>query len=48
MKEECCCLLVAAIGIQSDPQGIANVVKPDGRGGYSLVANVLPQEWAGL
>jgi len=38
----------AATGIYPDPQGIAYVVKPDGRGGYSLVANVLPQEWADL
>lgn len=38
----------AATGIYPDPQGIAYVVKPDGRGGFSLVANVLPREWADL
>ncbi|MEO1004060.1 MAG: histidine phosphatase family protein [Cyanobacteria bacterium J06638_7] len=38
----------AATGIYPDPQGIAYIAKPDGRGGFTLVANVLPSEWAAL
>lgn len=38
----------AATGIYPDPQGIAYIVKPDGRGHFALVANVLPKEWADL
>ncbi len=38
----------SATGIYPDPQGIAYVIKPDGRGGFTLVANVLPGEWAQL
>ena len=29
-------------------QGEAAIYRPDGRGGYSLVARVLPEDWAGL
>lgn len=38
----------SATGIYPDPQGIAYVIKPDGQGGFSLVANLLPGEWAQL
>lgn len=38
----------AATGIYPDPMGIAYVIKPDGRGGFELIANVLPEEWADL
>nr|WP_299402325.1 hypothetical protein [Acaryochloris sp. IP29b_bin.148] len=38
----------AATGIYPDPQGIAYVLTPDGSGGFTLQANVLPDEWAKL
>ncbi|MEM1367371.1 MAG: histidine phosphatase family protein [Cyanobacteria bacterium P01_H01_bin.15] len=38
----------AATGIYPDPQGIAYVLTPDGNGGFVLIANVLPSEWAEL
>ena len=38
----------AATGIYPDPMGIAYVLTPDGNGGFELVANILPEEWAGL
>ncbi|MGB5635893.1 MAG: hypothetical protein WBM44_28305 [Waterburya sp.] len=38
----------SATGIYPDPQGIAYVVKPDGNGGFEVIANMLPEEWAGL
>jgi phosphohistidine phosphatase SixA len=38
----------AATGIYPDPMGIAYVITPDGRGGFTLQANVLPAEWAQL
>lgn len=38
----------AATGIYPDPQDIAYVVRLDGNGSVSLVANMLPKEWAGL
>ena len=38
----------SATGIYPDPQGIAYVVKPDGNGGFEVVANMLPEEWAQL
>ncbi|MBE9066218.1 histidine phosphatase family protein [Leptolyngbya cf. ectocarpi LEGE 11479] len=38
----------AATGIYPDPQGLAYVLTPDGAGGFDLVANVLPEEWAQL
>lgn len=38
----------AATGIYPDPQGIAYIVKPDGSGGFTLVANMLPREWGSL
>ncbi|MBR8827407.1 MAG: histidine phosphatase family protein [Gomphosphaeria aponina SAG 52.96 = DSM 107014] len=41
-------LFEAATGIYPDPQGMAYVVKPDGQGGFELVANMLPEEWAQL
>ena len=41
-------LFEAATGIYPDPQGIAYIVKPDGKGGFELVANMLPNEWVKL
>lgn len=38
----------AATGIYPDPQGIAYVLKPDGEGGFNIVANLLPGEWIKL
>jgi phosphohistidine phosphatase SixA len=38
-------LFEAATGIYPAPQGMAYVVKPDGRGGFELVANMLPEQW---
>ncbi|MEM1309117.1 MAG: histidine phosphatase family protein, partial [Cyanobacteria bacterium P01_H01_bin.153] len=36
----------SATGIYPEPQGVAYVVKPDGDGGFELVANLLPEDWA--
>ncbi|MEM9291070.1 MAG: histidine phosphatase family protein [Acidobacteriota bacterium] len=41
-------LFESATGIYPEPQGIGYVLTPDGEGGFSLVANVLPAEWAQL
>jgi phosphohistidine phosphatase SixA len=41
-------LFEAATGIYPDPQGMAYVVKPDGNGGFEVMANMLPEEWAEL
>jgi len=38
----------AATGIYPDPQGIAYIVKPDGNGGFEVIANMLPEEWSAL
>lgn len=38
----------AATGIYPDPQGIAYILLPDGKGGFKLIANMLPEEWAKL
>ena len=38
----------SATGIYPAPQGIAYVVKPDGNGGFELIANMLPEEWGQL
>ena len=38
----------AATGIYPAPQGMAYVLTPDGNGGFELVANMLPEEWAKL
>ncbi|MFN5139677.1 MAG: histidine phosphatase family protein, partial [Pseudanabaena sp.] len=35
----------AATGIYPEPQGVAFVLTPNGRGGFELVAKVLPDEW---
>lgn len=35
----------AATGIYPEPQGVAYILKPDGKGGFEIVANVLAQEW---
>ena len=34
-----------ARGIYPDPQGIAYVIKPLGKGQFQLIANILPSEW---
>ncbi|MEL7333080.1 MAG: DVUA0089 family protein, partial [Cyanobacteria bacterium J06560_2] len=41
-------LFEAGAGIYPDPQGIAYVLDPDGNGGFDVVANLLPEEWAEL
>lgn len=41
-------LFEAATGIYPEPQGMAYVLTPDGRGGFTPVANMLPREWAEL
>ena len=38
-------LFEAATGIYPEPQGIAYVLKPDGKGSFTLVSNMLPKEW---
>lgn len=38
----------SATGIYPDPMGIAYVLTPDGKGGFTLQANLLPKEWAEL
>jgi phosphohistidine phosphatase SixA len=38
-------LFEAATGIYPAPQGMAYVVKPDGKGGFELIANMLPDQW---
>ena len=38
----------AATGIYPDPQGMAYVLKPHGDGGFEVIANMLPEEWAEL
>lgn len=38
----------SATEIYPAPQGIAYVVKPDGNGGFELIANMLPEEWGQL
>ena len=35
----------SATGIYPDPQGIAYVIKPLGKGQFQLIANILPSEW---
>ncbi len=41
-------LFDAATGIYPEPQGVAYIVKPDGKGKFEIVANVLPEEWSKL
>ena len=38
----------AATGIYPDPQSMAYVLIPDGKGGFTLQANMLPEEWGEL
>jgi phosphohistidine phosphatase SixA len=38
----------AGTGIYPDPQGMAYVLTPDGKGSFKLVANLLPEEWSKL
>ncbi|MGL5794898.1 MAG: histidine phosphatase family protein [Waterburya sp.] len=41
-------LFEVATGIYPDPQGMAYIVKPDGNGGFEVMANMLPEEWSEL
>jgi phosphohistidine phosphatase SixA len=36
----------SATGIYPDPQGMAYVITPDGKGGMEVIANLLPEEWS--
>ncbi len=38
----------AATGIYPEPQGTAYILKPDGKGGFEIVANMEPEEWGTL
>ena len=38
----------AATGIYPKPQGIAYILRPDGKGAFEIIANLLPSEWADL
>lgn len=38
----------AAAGIYPEPQGIAYVLRPDGKGGFEILASVNPEEWSTL
>ena len=38
----------AATGIYPEPQGIAYILRPDGKGAFEIIANLLPYEWAAL
>lgn len=38
-------LFEAATGIYPAPQGMAYILKPDGKGSFELIANMLPEEW---
>lgn len=38
----------AATGIYPDPQGMAYVLQPDGNGGFEIIANMMPEDWADL
>lgn len=37
--------LVEAIGIWPKPEGVAIVIRPDGRGAHAVVGRILPQTW---
>lgn len=41
-------VLEAATGISPDPEGIAYILTPDGKGNFEVQANVLPEEWSEL
>ena len=36
----------AATGIYPEPMGVAFILRPDGRGGFSLLAHLKPEDWA--
>jgi phosphohistidine phosphatase SixA len=38
----------AGTGIYPAPQGMAYVLTPDGKGGFTIQANLLPEDWAKL
>jgi broad specificity phosphatase PhoE len=38
----------AATGIYPEPQGVAYIVKPNGKGGFEVIANLGAEEWARL
>lgn len=35
----------AATGIYPEPMGVAFIIKPDGKGGFELIADIAPAEW---
>ena len=39
-------LFEAATGIYPEPQGIAYIILPDGRGSYKILGKILPNEWS--
>jgi phosphohistidine phosphatase SixA len=38
----------SATGIYPEPQGVAYILKPDGRGGFEILANITAEEWMNL
>jgi phosphohistidine phosphatase SixA len=38
----------AATGIYPDPQGMAYILTPDGKGNFTIQANMLPDDWSKL
>jgi hypothetical protein len=38
----------SATGTYPEPQGIADVIQPDGQGGFELIADMTPEDWAWL
>ncbi len=35
----------SATGIYPAPQGMAYILKPDGKGAFEIIANMLPEDW---
>ena len=35
----------SATGIYPAPQGMSYALKPDGRGGFEILANMTPEDW---
>jgi phosphohistidine phosphatase SixA len=38
----------AATGVYPEPMGVAFIIRPDGRGSFTLLADLTPDEWARL
>lgn len=38
----------AATGLYPEPQGVTFIVKPDGKGGFDLIADLTPSEWGSM